>query len=329
MAESKNQTFAECLAFKSLGENKWATLHPPQRMGNAANIAYGGFALAVAAQASCLTVPEGYYLYSLVGNFLGPALTDRPLLSSTRLVRKTRTFCTVQVEVTQQLDSGEERSVLVALGDFMAQEKGVVLEFSAPPRRKYSPPSSLGGMKEIARKLVEEGKIAQKTVDAFATSFAVMSQLFETRPCPEGIFGQNMNGVAKGVPTTQDGLHVTKKSTAEWARCCSALPPALQMTALAFYMDGALSFAPLSFSHMYLEDSAACSSLDFALRVFTKDVDISQWCLKEIITHAGAEGRTYSEGRLWDQEGRMVACMTQQSILRAWPEGAKAAKGKL
>jgi len=64
--------------------------------------------------------------------------------------------------------------------------------------------------------------------------------------------------------------------------------------------------------------------LDFALRVFSNDVDFSAWHFKEMKTSVGAEGRTYSEARMWDENGSMVASMTQQSILR--PRPAKAVK---
>ena len=77
---------------------------------------------------------------------------------------------------------------------------------------------------------------------------------------------------------------------------------------------------------MYLDDSAACSSLDFALRFF-RDVDVNCWHLKEISTSAGAGGRTFSECWIWDEEGRAVASMSQQSIMRVLPE--KKEKGKL
>ena len=89
-----------------------------------------------------------------------------------------------------------------------------------------------------------------------------------------------------------------------------------QLASLAFFMDGAISFAPLVFTGMFLDDAAACSSLDFALRVFSNDVRGEEWGLKEIRTYVGAGGRTFSEGRLWDEEGRCIASMTQQSILR-------------
>ena len=326
-------SFAETLALKELGEAQWETVHPPQRMGNAANIAYGGFAVAVAAQAACKSVPDGYHMYTLMGNFLGPATNDRPLRATTRMLRKTRTFATCQVEVSQLAASKsgkeEERICLVALADFQVQEKGSVLEYSAPPRREYTHYSKLLDTENHVDKLVEEKKVTEKEAQMFKSSFAVSRSLYETRPCPEGIFAQNLNGVAKRAPTSQDALPITSKSTAEWLRCRTPLPTeADQITALAFLMDGALSFAPLAFSHLYLDDTAACSSLDFALRVFGNDVDLGKWCLKELVTHGAGVGRSFSEGRLWDGEGRLVAGITQQSIIRAFPEG-KTGKEKL
>lgn len=75
---------------------------------------------------------------------------------------------------------------------------------------------------------------------------------------------------------------------------------------------------PLSHNHQFLDDSGACSSLDFALRVFTNDLDMSKWHYREMNTITGGIGRTFSEARLWDNGGerRMVALMTQQAILR-------------
>lgn len=67
MEDEPARSLTETLAFKEVGQNKWETVLPPQRMGNALNIAYGGFGLAVAAQAACLSVPDGYHMYSIMG----------------------------------------------------------------------------------------------------------------------------------------------------------------------------------------------------------------------------------------------------------------------
>jgi acyl-CoA thioesterase len=45
-------------------------------------------------------------------------------------------------------------------------------------------------------------------------------------------------------------------------------------------------------------------------------VDRGTWCLRERKVLAAGRGRTYSEGRLWDGEGALVASMTTQCILR-------------
>jgi acyl-CoA thioesterase len=81
-------------------------------------------------------------------------------------------------------------------------------------------------------------------------------------------------------------------------------------------MDGFLSFLPLAHNRMFLDDAAACSSLDFALRLFVVDLKVDDWNLREMKTVCGGNGRTYTEGRLWDQQGKLIASMTQQAVLR-------------
>lgn len=326
MTGSATKPFTEQLAFKELEENTWTTLHPPQRMGNALPIAYGGYALAVACKAACLSVPEGYHIYTFMGNYLGPAYTDRPLRVSTRTIRQTRTFATRHVEVSQKQDNGALRVCLFATADFQVKEKGSMFEYSRSPSKQYSRHDGLSSALETASKLHAAGKVNKEFHDLYAKAFSVSASLFDVRPCLEGIFAQNLSGLAKNLPHTQDDLPLTSRTTADWFRSSEHLPtPTDNLAALTFYSDGALSFCPLSFSHLYLDDSAACSSLDFALRFF-RDVDVNQWHLREISTHAGSEGRTFSECWIWDEQGRAVASMSQQSIMRVLPPQEK---GKL
>lgn len=75
-------------------------------------------------------------------------------------------------------------------------------------------------------------------------------------------------------------------------------------------------FIPLIHDHKFLDDAGACSSLDFALRIFTDRLDLTKWHVKERKTIAGQGGRTYSEARLYDEAGNLVAIESQQSIMR-------------
>lgn len=319
------------MAVQQTSPTTFSMVHPPERMGNALPIAYGGFALAMAVKAASLTILEStstqgpYHLYSILGNYLGPAKTDRPLLASVRTIRQTRTFATRFVEVSQKQDDGSERGCMVVLADFQVAEEGSLLVYSVKPSREYSHYSKIPDADVAAQELVTSGKVGQKLVDAQNASFGLSKALFQSKPCPEGIFAQNLMGVAKHLATTQDELPLTERSTADWVRSREKLPNATENVAnLAFLMDGALAFAPLSFSHMFLDDSSATSSLEFALRLFSNEIDMAKWHSREIQTHVGAAGKMYTEGRLFDEEGRCVASMTQQSICR--PKKSKTGK---
>lgn len=207
--------------------------------------------------------------------------------------------------------------------EFQVQEPATLLTYSTPPSQTYPAPESLPTTAEWHAKLLSEGKLKKKMLDTFNIVFGLMARFYTGRPIPSSALASNLYGMASTLPTPQDHLPLTQKTTAEWVKSSSPLATeAENVASLAFYMDGALSFIPLSFSHLFLQDAAACSSLDFALRVFSNKVDFNDFHLKEMKTVTGGEGRTYSEGLLWNREGKMVASMTQMSVMRPHKEKA-------
>jgi acyl-CoA thioesterase II len=299
-------------------------------MGNALPIAYGGFAVAAAVKAGYLSLPnDSYHLYTCMGSFLGPAQTDRPLRSKVTVIRQTRTFATRQITVSQIQNDGTDRACLVALADFQVAEPESLLEYSVTPAHDYSHWTKCVPWQVRGPQMVKEAKVTQAMADAQLAAFGVMHRSFETLPCPEGIFAQNIYGMAKNIRTTQHDLPVPKRSTADWIRMQFQLPNETEnIAALAFYMDGAMAFLPLSVNNMFLDDSGAASSLDFSLRVFSNDIDMRKWHLREIQTLVASEGRTYSEARIFDEGGKCVAAMTESCICRPLKK-AKKTKGKL
>ncbi|KAL3462208.1 acyl-CoA thioesterase II [Aspergillus heterothallicus] len=321
-------------------ESFQTTFHPA-RMGNTANYAYGGCALGAAVQAAYQTVSAAYKPYSISGSFLAPVSTEVKLDCSVRRLRDTRTFATRVVEVSQVQPQplakpggkvagagagsgsgagggeGKRRLCMIVLADFHREGEDALLRFSAQPERQYSAPERCLTPQETARRMVVEGKLSGDSEEEYNVLFGLMARLFETRLAPEGIGAQNLTGMAKREATTQDSLHITAKTTADWIRCRAPLEgESDQYAGLAFILDAYLSFLAGVHSRLFLDDAAACASLDFAMRVFGTGWDLNQWNLREMKTVAGGEGRTYSEARLWDCEGRLVANMTQQSILR-------------
>lgn len=277
--------------------------------------------MGVATAAACSTVPQGYHLYSLVGHYLGPGQLVVKMLCTVHPTRTTKTFATRRVEVKQTAPDGTSRVCMEIIADFHVEEPAV-LTYSAPPRRKYSGPETSPDLESLSRTLLADGQISQEQADmASATGmFGLMGRFFDTRHPVEGVAGQNLFGIAKHMPTDQDSCHITEKTSAEWIKTLAPLDSrAEKMSALAFELDGALSFTPMAHSSLWFEDVGVASTLDFAMRLFVPDVDLGRWHLRERSTVAAAVGRQYSESRMWDQQGNLVASMTQQSILRPRP----------
>lgn len=283
-----------------------------------------GFTLGIAANVAHQDIPDNYRMYSMSGNFLGGALTDRKLFCTSRELRRTRTFITRSIEAYQKQDNGSDRICLVTIVDFHVIEPQSFMTYSAAPKLEYSSVEDSPHYDECRQKLVAQGTIDQELSDIHKKSFSGLTDVFDVKWPPEGVCGQNLQGMARGVKTTQHHLPLTARTAADWVRCKSKISSSAQQAyCLAFMMDTAISFLPLTLDSLPLNAGGACSTLDFALRLLTPDLDLNQWHLREWKTFAGRVARTYSEAGLWDSDGNMVASMTQTSILRPPPTKAK------
>ena len=311
-------TITDLLSVQQIAPNVFESVYKPEKMGNMANIAYGGNTLAVAVNAALQTIPVGFFLYSALGNYLGPAFTDRKLQCVVREIRTTKTFATRHVEISQTQE-GKERLCLFLSADFQIAEPATLLTYSRPPRMTYSAVEDSPTVDENRQSLLERDIATKEAVKMHKeVLFALSDRFLDRRPCPEGIITQNLTGAAKkGTRTTQDHLSLPVKTSSDYFRSKHLLrAPAEHASALAFVMDMGTSFLPLVHNGQSLDDVAVQSSLDFALRIFKNDLDLNAWNLREMSTITGGAGRTYTEVQVWDRKGVMVCNMTQQSILR-------------
>jgi hypothetical protein len=53
--------------------------------------------------------------------------------------------------------------------------------------------------------------------------FGLTGKFFDTRHPIEGVAGQNMFRIAKHMPSYQDSLHITDKTSAEWIKTLALL----------------------------------------------------------------------------------------------------------
>ncbi|KOS12932.1 acyl- thioesterase ii [Malassezia pachydermatis] len=299
---------------------------------------------------------DGHFVpYSLTGHFLGPASLKTPYVCEVQPVRDTRTFCTRFVTVKQRSSKGDLRSVLSITLDLInspdstkealqkAKEagiepacKGSLLRYGASPPWVVEHANDLLPFDKISAQLVKSGEIDASVVKMQSDFLDLWNKLFEMRPVPHSVLFQNSMGMSDQ-PTTQDKLAITQRRSFDWMHMNHRLPavdgsegpvpagpngtlpvPAViaHIAVMAFALDGAIAFAPLSLANKSIFDAEAASTLEFAQRFHTDVPDMNQWLLREILPINAGWQRTYSEARLFDHDGHHIATCSQQCVLR-------------
>ncbi|CAG9993971.1 unnamed protein product [Clonostachys byssicola] len=305
----------EQIGVERLQDGRFVSKFTPVRFGNI-RATYGGNTIGVAFNAASQTVPPGFSAYSILGHFLGPALKEHKLYCIVHDTRTTRTFATRRVEVSQEQADGTFRTCLELIADFHVSEPSM-LEFSARPSMAWPKSRDCPDRHEYAQGMLDRGEVNEAQLEEFRKSFDEDRDYFETRLCTGGMAAQNLTGIAGGLPTTQDTIPVTSRVSAEWLRARGTFATqAENIAALAFIMDGTLAFLALTHSHLWVDAAGPCGSLDFALRIFAPQVNMGDWNLRERVVHHSGSGRTYAEGRLFDEQGNLLASMTQQCFMR-------------
>ncbi|PWN38465.1 uncharacterized protein FA14DRAFT_27247 [Meira miltonrushii] len=346
-------------ASSSESVQKFESVQKPFPLGNANSIAYGGFCVSLAIVSAYQSLQKSQLsklnIYSVQASFLGPTKLDASVRLEVTTLRETRTFSTRLVLVKQ--DQGHKdkntgipvlRSTLAFLIDFVATKGDRTLEgmaYAEQPAYKVTDHSALPTIQERYLEEVKAGRLEKSVMDAVNDVTKDIRPLYEQKLTPEGLMWDNLGGIASDNATKQDDLKTTNKVTYDWLRHLQEnsisnqggpdilYPPCERASAACFYglvLDGYLSFLPLVFSHRYLYDADACSSLDLSLRFHVDDLRGGLWNLREMRTIAGEDERTYSQSRLWQKtsdrsstsggkdEFKLIATMTQSSVMRGF-----------
>lgn len=280
--------FSDLAGVRQIGTELYESISNPEKMGNTANIALGGCTAAVALMAAHKSVQSKYRLYSALGNYLAPAFTDRHCFCSVKIIRDTDTFTTRQVEVSQILDNEKSTKVLIVTADFQVPEKDTMLEYSVKPSLPHYSAEALIPLKERRQEMVDRKILSQKVVNMHKVVFGLLSRHIEVRLHPDSVLSQNFFGMAKNIKTTQDNRSLASKVSGEFYKTKDILElQAENVAALGFIFDGGMGFIPLGHNHQFIDDARAASSLDFALRIFSNNLDLAKWHLREISTVTG------------------------------------------
>eukprot|EP01113_Clastostelium_recurvatum_P000798 TRINITY_DN10357_c0_g1_i1.p1 TRINITY_DN10357_c0_g1~~TRINITY_DN10357_c0_g1_i1.p1 ORF type:complete len:315 (+),score=62.96 TRINITY_DN10357_c0_g1_i1:74-1018(+) len=309
------KSIKDMVRVRSSGPRQFESEFAPEKMGNLADIGFGGCVLSMAISVAHQTVPASYFLYSSLGYYLGPTLTTDKVKFTVEEIRTTKSFCTRKVQAYQK-QKDVERNTFYLILEFHVLEPSLLV-FHVPTRMSWPDPEECTTFQAHLDTLVKQEKIPPIMPKIYKKIFGQFSKYFDLRACPESVSTQNISGLDKHAATTQDHLTITQKTNSMWFRSSIPLESASEhYGAIAFVTDAALAFLPLTFSRMFLDDAGPVSSMDLTLHFHTSRFRADEWLLHEQHTEAGEDGRTYSVGRVYTKDRRLVATMQQMSILR-------------
>lgn len=249
---------------------------------------FGGQVLGQCLMAAGLTVEKDRLAHSLHGYFLRAGDTTAPIIYEVDRLRDGKSFVNRQVTAIQH---GEP--IFVCSASFAAYEEG--LDHQAP-MPKVEGPEGLPNEFELRQQL------ASLLPEKIRSSF-VQERPIEIRP---------INPVNPFAPTKQEPHRY------HWMRAQDTLPddPLLHQCALVFASDFALmGTAMLPHAVTFMQSNLQAASLDHSIW-FHRPFKMDEWLLYEMDAPNANGGRGLNFGRIYSQDGRLVASTAQEGLMR-------------
>ncbi len=248
---------------------------------------FGGQVLAQSLMAAGLTV-EGRLAHSLHAYFLRAGDTTAPMVFQVEKIRDGKSFATRNVKVIQH---GE--IIFIMSASFAVAEEGLEHQAEMP---KVDGPDGILSETELREKIAP--MIPEKIRSAFARERPI-----EIRP---------INPVNPFAPVKQEAKRY------HWMRAQNRLPddPFLHQCILAFASDFALmGTAMLPHGVSFMQNNMQAASLDHAMW-FHRDFRIDEWLLYDMDGPNASASRGMNFGRIFSQDGRLVATVAQEGLMR-------------
>ena len=249
---------------------------------------FGGLVAAQSLIAACRTV-EGRIAHSLHGYFLREGDTSVPVLYHVDRIRDGRSFATRRVVAKQHGKAIFNLSV-----SFQAPEDGLEHQASMP---EAPPPETIPTNVERLR-----------AYKARANHPAIDFLLKLDRP----IERREVDHVDLLDPKRRSGIHRT------WFRAAGTLDddPVMHQAVLAYASDdGLLEASFTQHGHSFLTDELILASLDHAIW-FHRSCRADEWMLYVTDSPRTAGGRGLNFGRVYSQNGALVASVAQEGLMR-------------
>jgi acyl-CoA thioesterase II len=251
---------------------------------------YGGQVIGQALVAATRTV-DGRTPHSLHAYFLRPGDMALPIVYEVDRIRDGRSFTARRV---QALQNGQP--ILSMIASFQKAEDGLDHQFPMPD---VPAPEALEFQHDLRRRWVDAfPELPQRYRDAFVRDLAI-----EFKP------------VTPWNPLKPD---VREPRQQIWFRAAGRLPddPLLHLCVLAYASDfNLLSTALLPHGRSWFSRDMVVASIDHALW-FHRELRADDWLLYVMDAPTAQGSRGFSRGLIYDRQGRLVASVTQESLMR-------------
>ncbi|MGC5616857.1 acyl-CoA thioesterase [Georgenia sp. Z1491] len=258
--------------------------------------AYGGDMVAQASLAAMRSVDPGRVLHSMHGYFMRPVEIGRPVRYEVDRTRDGRGFSTRQVRGIQ---AGKVAFLMMA--SFQVLAAGPEVAAPAPP--DVSGPETLPSSADVLAP-VEPGTPAAGSMTAEAKEYWSRGRSFDMRHVPGPVYLEVEGG--------------RTRHQAVWVRAFETLPDddLLHRAALAYVCDYTIIEPILRAAGLpWAEPGLVTASLDHAMW-FHRAARVDDWLLYAQEAVSAQDGRGLATGRFFDRDGRLVATVVQEALVR-------------
>lgn len=251
---------------------------------------FGGQVIGQAIVAATRTI-EGRMPHSLHAYFLLPGDMNAPIVYEVDRIRDGGSFSARRVQAIQH-----GRPILSMIASFQVPEDGLEHQVAMP---EVPPPEALKSTAElIPQWIAEAGEVHPRILASLKRA-----EVLEFRPV---------------YPWSPLKPNVTEPRQAIWFRIGQNLPddPILHRCLLAYASDfNLIGTALRPHGKSWYSPDMVVASLDHALW-FHRDLRVDDWLLYSMDSPTSQGARGMTRGKVFDRQGRLVASVAQEGLLR-------------
>jgi len=249
---------------------------------------YGGQVLGQALSAAYQTVPAERGVHSLHAYFLRPGDAKKPIIYNVDCIRDGKSFTTRSVIAIQN-----GRAILNMAASFQVAETGFDHQDAAP---QPAGPEGITSERELALMVADQ----------------IPESIREKILCRKAIEIRPVDPINPFAPEKRKPLRYA------WFKAVGRLPddPMIHQYMLAYASDFGLAVTSLyPHGQSFWQPQMQVASLDHAMW-FHRDFRMDNWLLYVMESPNAGKSRGLSRGQIYTQEGKLVASVVQEGLIR-------------